>query len=243
MSGIRGTDPHIAAPYGPRTLQRKAAARAALQRTMGLDADPSALLFCVVSRLTDQKGIDLIAGALPQLAAAGGQLALLGSGSPDLEASFAAAAAAYPGRVGVVIGYDEILAHRLVAGADAILVPSRFEPCGLTQLSGLRYGTVPVVARTGGLGDSVIDANDAALAAGVATGIVFDPIDGPGFAHALGRAFGLFADRPAWRSLVRNGMKQPVGWTRSAARYRDLYESLEPAGAERAAAAPPAIPA
>ncbi len=105
-------------------------------------------------------------------------------------------------------------------------MPSRFEPCGLTQLYGLRYGTVPVVARTGGLADSVIDANDAARATGVATGIVFDPIDEAGLARALTRAFTLFSEREAWRGLVRNGMRQPVGWPRSAALYRDLYAEL-----------------
>lgn len=220
------TDPTLAAPYSARTLPRKKLTRSALQTEMGLDQDPAALLFCVVSRLTDQKGLDLLAGNLPWLVAQGGQLALLGSGTRDLEILFAAAASRYPGRVGVKLAYDEPLSHRMIAGADAILVPSRFEPCGLTQLYGLRYGTVPIVARTGGLADSVIDANAAAREAGVATGIVFDPIDAEGLRRALSRAFELFADRAVWRGLVRNGMRQPVGWSRSAARYQGLYRTL-----------------
>jgi starch synthase len=180
----------------------------------------------VVSRLTGQKGLDLLGEHLPTLVARGGQLALLGTGSPDLEALFREAGARHRGRIGVKIGYDEPLSHLFVAGADAILVPSRFEPCGLTQLYGLRYGTVPVVARTGGLADSVIDATEAARAVGVATGIVFDPIDSAGFGRALVRAFELFADRDAWAGLVRNGMRHPVGWSRSAQQYAALYRGL-----------------
>jgi starch synthase len=221
-----GTDPFIKAPYGPDAPEGKPVNRAALQDTMGLDPDPAALLFCVVSRLTGQKGLDLLGEHLPTLVARGGQLALLGTGSPDLEALFREAGARHRGRIGVKIGYDEPLSHLFVAGADAILVPSRFEPCGLTQLYGLRYGTVPVVARTGGLADSVIDATDAARAVGVATGIVFDPIDSEGFGRALARAFELFADRDAWTGLVRNGMRHPVGWSRSAGQYAALYRGL-----------------
>jgi starch synthase len=139
---------------------------------------------------------------------------------------FTAAAARYPGRVGVRIAYDEPLSHLLLAGSDAIMVPSRFEPCGLTQLYGLRYGTIPIVARTGGLADSIIDANTAAAEAGVATGILFDPIDAEGLGHALSRAFELFTDGVSWKNLVRAAMKQPVGWSRSALRYRALYDAV-----------------
>ena len=132
-------------------------------------------MLCVVSRLTWQKGMDILAALLDELVAAGAQLAVLGSGDAGLEGALHAAAARHPGRVGVVIGYDEALSHLMQGGCDAILIPSRFEPCGLTQLYGLRYGCVPVVARTGGLADTVIDANEAAVAAGVATGIQFAP--------------------------------------------------------------------
>ncbi|MBS0559047.1 MAG: glycogen synthase GlgA [Proteobacteria bacterium] len=221
-------DAHLAAPYDAARLDGKAADRAALQAETGLDPDPAALLACVVSRLTDQKGLDLLAEALPVLLDGGGQLALLGSGVAEMEDAFHALAAAHPGRVSVRIGYDEALSHRLVAGADAIVVPSRFEPCGLTQLIGLRYGTIPIVARTGGLADSVIDANVAALQAGVATGFVFEPVDAEGMRHALRRALAAFADRTAWRGMIQAAMRQPVGWTRSAAQYRALYNDLAP---------------
>ena len=220
------TDPTIAATYSDDSLSRKTINRRAVQKAMALDEDPKALLACVVSRLTGQKGLDILAEALPSFVARGGQLALLGAGSPEIEATFRAAMDRHRGRVGARIGYDEPLSHLLLAGSDAILVPSRFEPCGLTQLFGLRYGAIPIVARTGGLADSVIDANTAALDAGVATGIVFAPIDAQGLGRALSRAFHLFADAQAWRRLIRAAMKQPVGWSRSAARYKTLYDSV-----------------
>jgi starch synthase len=224
------TDPLIASRYFKRTIENKAGNRVSIQTTMGLDRDPAALLACVVSRLTGQKGLDLLAETLPLFVEMGGQLALLGTGTPDLELLFAGAAERYRGRVGVRIAYDEALSHQIIAGADAIVVPSRFEPCGLTQLYGLRYGTIPIVARTGGLADSVIDANAAAIEAGVATGIVFHPIDAAALLHALGRAFELFREPSAWQGMIRAAMRQPVGWARSAARYKALYDSLSPEG-------------
>jgi starch synthase len=218
------TDPLIANPFSSRSLVGKRANRAALQSTMKLELDATSLLFVVVSRLTDQKGLDLLAAAVPALVAQGGQLALLGSGSTELEALFERAAVDHPGRVAVRIGYDEPLSHLLIAGGDAILVPSRFEPCGLTQLYGLRYGTIPIVARTGGLADSIIDANEAARAVGAATGILFGPDDLTELERALARAFELFADQVAWESLIHAAMRQPVGWGRSAAAYKHIYE-------------------
>jgi len=200
--------------------------KAALQTTFGLDALPDAPLFGVVSRLSEQKGLDLLLGALPELCADGAQLVLLGTGDAWLEAGFRAAAARYPGQVGCTIAYDEATAHLIQAGSDALLVPSRFEPCGLTQLCALRYGAVPVVARTGGLADSVVDANEAAMRAGVATGIVFSPIDPSGFSAALRRTIAAYRDPPAWRELQRNGMRSDVSWERSARHYADLYRRL-----------------
>lgn len=132
----------------------------------------------------------------------------------------------HPGRIGVIIGYDETLSHLVQAGADTILVPSRFEPCGLTQLYGLRYGCVPVVARTGGLNDTVIDANDAALQAGVATGFQFAPVDEATLEHTLARTAECFADQKLWRGLQKRGMEQDVSWGRSAAAYAQLYRNL-----------------
>ncbi len=176
-----------------------------------------------VSRLTLQKGMDLLAAAAARIAGTGARLAVLGSGEAELEALLAKAAEAHPGRIGLVTGYDEALSHQLQAGSDTILVPSRFEPCGLTQLIALRYGCVPVVARVGGLADTVIDANEAALAAGAATGIQFSPVTREGLDTALDRTAALYGDRAAWRSMQQAGMKADVSWTKSAARYAQLF--------------------
>ena len=134
--------------------------------------------------------------------------------------------AGFPDRVGVHVGYDEALSHRLFAGGDAVLVPSRFEPCGLTQMYGLLYGTVPVVAATGGLADTVITANPMALAAGTATGLTFHPTDALALSQALRRLCRLHGDPAVWTKLQRTGMKQPVGWQASSAAYAALYQSL-----------------
>ncbi|MBH0239828.1 glycogen synthase GlgA [Methylobrevis albus] len=220
------TDTQIAETYSASKLQRKAASKAKAQAMLGLAPDPKALLFCVVSRMTPQKGLDLLLPLIGDIVARGGQLAVLGSGDIGLERAFTEAARNWPGRVGVYLGYNEEASHLLQAGADAIVIPSRFEPCGLTQLYGLRYGTVPIVARTGGLADTVIDANDAAIQAGVATGLQFAPVTAAGLGFALERAFDLFADRESWRRIQRRGMGHPVGWELSAARYVELYRSL-----------------
>jgi starch synthase len=151
---------------------------------------------------------------------------LLGSGDHALEGAFLAAARAHPGRVAVRIGYDEALSHRMMAGADAILVPSRFEPCGLTQLYGLRYGCVPVVARVGGLADTIIDANDAALEAGVATGLQFSPVTREALEAAIVRASRLHADTATWTRLMKRGMTSDLSWQRRAKAYADLFHSL-----------------
>ncbi|MGB8813550.1 MAG: glycogen synthase GlgA [Paracoccaceae bacterium] len=213
-------------PYSAKKMKGKAVNRAALCAEFGVEV-PGPLAI-VVSRLTDQKGIDLLPAVLPDFIAGGGGLLVLGSGDPALEAAMQALAARYPGRVAVKIGYDEALSHRMFAGADAVLVPSRFEPCGLTQMYGLRYGTVPVVAAVGGLADTVITANPAAIAAGVATGITFAPTDALAFGVALRRLLELFGDAGVWAKLQSRAMAQPVGWETSAAAYAALYESLIP---------------
>jgi starch synthase len=215
-----GADPALPRTYGAESLDLRRENRAALLGRFGLDLPGDAPLFCVVSRLTRQKGLDLLLEALPRLAARGAGLVVLGSGDADLERGFRAAASA---RVGVRIGYDEALSHLMQGGADAILVPSRFEPCGLTQLYGLRYGCVPVVASTGGLADTVIDANDAGLVAEAATGIRFSPVTAAALGDAIDRACDLHADPDAWRAVMRRGMSHPVGWERSAGRYAALY--------------------
>ncbi len=217
------TDAHIAARYDATRLDARAANKAALQRRLRLDPDPSAFLLGVVSRLSWQKGHDMLLAALPALMARGAQLALLGAGDKNLEESFLAAQDAHPGRVGVMIGYNEELAHLIQAGADAFLVPSRFEPCGLTQLDALRYGAVPIVARVGGLKDTIVDANEMALQGGVATGFQFSPPSTEALAIALQRAESVFSDRKAWRALQTNGMKTDVSWRHPARRYAALY--------------------
>ncbi len=215
------TDPDIT-PY--KAAAGKAANKKALQDIFGLG--PSDGPLCVlVSRLTEQKGIDLLLEALPVLLDRGGQLALLGSGDPRLEVAVNEAAAAHP-HVAVKIGYNEGLSHQMIAGGDAILVPSRFEPCGLTQLYGLRYGTLPLVALTGGLADTVINASPAALASGAATGVQFFPVSSQALANAFGRLCDLSADQKTWKTMQRNAMKQSVGWTTSAADYHAIYAAL-----------------
>ncbi|SHI41405.1 glycogen synthase GlgA [Wenxinia saemankumensis] len=215
------TDPAIAAYDTPKG---KAKAKAALRVEMDLPQAEGPLCV-VVSRLTEQKGLDLLLEALPVLTRRGGQLALLGSGDPGLESAFRDRAAS-EANVAVRIGYDEALSHRLIAGGDAILVPSRFEPCGLTQLYGLRYGTVPVVALTGGLADTIVNASPAGLAARAATGLQFHPVAREPLEAALDRLCDLFADRQMFTLLQKNAMKHPVGWQQSARAYAALYRDL-----------------
>lgn len=218
------TDPAIVG-YTATRMAGKAANRAALLSEFGL-GEISGPLAIVVSRLTGQKGIDILSRALDEFVAAGGGLALLGTGDAALEQDMLRAAERWPGKVGVRIGYDEALSHRMFAGGDAVLVPSRFEPCGLTQMYGLRYGTVPVVAATGGLNDTVVGATPASLSAGVATGITFHPVDDIALAGALRRLIALYSDGKAWRAMVRQAMKADVGWTGPAKEYAALYAGL-----------------
>lgn len=203
----------------------KAAHRATLRHELNLPDGWPGPLCVVVSRLTEQKGLDILLQALPALLDRGGQLALLGSGDPAMEAAFRAYADRHPG-VAVRIGYDEALARRLIAGGDAILVPSRFEPCGLTQLYGLRYGTLPLVALTGGLADTVINASPAGLAAGCATGVQFQPVTAQALAHALMRLVSLYQQKPVWTRMMANAMASPVGWSQSATAYAALYAQM-----------------
>ncbi|MBS7537841.1 glycogen synthase GlgA [Ancylobacter lacus] len=226
------TDALLPATFSAGTLERRGANKAALQARFALEPDPEALLFGIVSRLSWQKGLDLVADSLGVLLDMGAQLVMLGAGDPVLTERFRTAAAANPGRVGVQIGYDEGLAHLIQAGSDALLVPSRFEPCGLTQLSALRYGALPVVTRVGGLADTVVDINEAARSAGVGTGIQFQPVTASALHSALRRTAALWRDRPAWRQAQRNAMACEVSWQRPGAHYARLYEDLV---AERAA--------
>jgi starch synthase len=217
------TDKRIEALYSASTLSARAKNRIALQKRMRLDADPDSFLLGVVSRMSWQKGHDMLLANLPSLVARHAQLALIGTGEKHLEESFLAAQEAYPGRVAVWVGYSEDMAHLIQAGADAFLVPSRFEPCGLTQLYALRYGAVPIVSRVGGLKDTIIDANEMAVQAGVATGFQFSPPTAETLAIALRRAQEFFLDKPMWRRLQSNGMSTDVSWRHPAQRYAALY--------------------
>ena len=220
------TDPELAVNYSALRIDMRARNKAALQQRLGLAVAAQPPLFGVISRLTLQKGLDLLLAETADIVGRGGQLALLGSGEKGLEQGFREAERAHPGAVAGVFGYDEGLSHLMQAGIDFIVVPSRFEPCGLTQLCGLRYGATPIVARVGGLADTVIDANDAALSAGVATGVQFAPPATASLAHALNRAFALYADDAAMRRTRLNGMRADVSWRGPAKRYAALYRAL-----------------
>ncbi|HYU11568.1 MAG TPA: glycogen synthase GlgA [Stellaceae bacterium] len=239
LTGIlNGVDPEVWSPehdallprpYGPDdAVAGKAAAKAALQQRFGFNAETEAPLFGAVTRLTPQKGLDLLLAALPGLVESGGRLALLGSGDADLEGDFVAAAAAYPGRVGVVIGYDEALSHLIMGGADIVTVPSRFEPGGLTQLYALGYGALPLVRRTGGLADTVVDANALTLADGTATGFTFDEESSEALLEAARHAIALYGDRASWQRVMRRAMARDFSWTAAAQHYRRLYRTLLP---------------
>lgn len=225
------TDPHLAARYTARRLASRASNKRALRERFGLDAGHDGPLIGVVTRLTWQKGMDLLLEVLPNWLALGGQVALLGSGDAALEWGFADAKHAHAGQVGCVFGYDEGLSHLIQGGADMILAPSRFEPCGLTQLYGLRYGAVPVVARVGGLADTVVDANEAALDDGIATGVQFAPVTAAALDDALLRAATLYRQKKIWRAIQRRGMSRKLGWPHRAEAYASLYRSLLPSAA------------
>ncbi|MBI4920284.1 MAG: glycogen synthase GlgA [Devosia nanyangense] len=219
------TDLKLVQHYSHNSIEQRAGNRQALAQRFGLDDAPGPM-FSVVSRLTWQKGLDMLVEVADDLVAAGGKLIVLGSGDAEIENGLAGAAMRHPGKVGFVRGYDEPLSHLIQGGADVMLVPSRFEPCGLTQLYGLRYGCVPLVSRVGGLADTVIDANEAAVEAGVATGIVFAPATVEALREAIRRTARLYGRDKVWRKMQRRGMKSDVSWELSAEKYAKLYRRL-----------------
>jgi starch synthase len=233
LSGIRNgididvwnpqADPRITSRFGPSSLPDRAPNKAKLQERFDLAREGDRLVLAVVSRMAWQKGLDLLADALPTLLGRGAQLAVLGTGEADLERQWMALAQAHPGQVGCITQYDEDLAHTVQAGADAVLMPSRFEPCGLTQLCAMRYGAIPVVAKVGGLADTVVDLADPARPA---TGIQFSPVTREALEAAINRAADLWSDRAAWRKIQVNGMKADVSWAESAATFVELYREL-----------------
>jgi starch synthase len=213
-------DPLIPFAFDADQIAGKAKCKAALQQELGLARQADAPLFAIVSRLTEQKGLNLVLGGLESLLAQGGQLVVLGSGEGGLERAFRERAAAQPESLAVHIGYDENLAHRLFAASDVTLVPSRFEPCGLTQMYGLKYGSLPLVHRVGGLADTVVDS-----AAGErANGFVFDEFEQAAYDQAVRRAFALYAQRSDWLRVRTRAMRQELGWQIAAGRYLVLYQ-------------------
>jgi len=220
------TDRLIGTRYDANRLDAKAENKAGLQQAFGLRQRPDALVFGLVSRLTHQKGIDLLLQALPRLLELGGQLVILGTGSPDIEEPLAAAARDHAGHIGLARTYDETLSHRIQAGADVTLVPSRFEPCGLTQMYALRYGTLPLVSEVGGLADTVVNVTEGTLADGTATGFVFEPVELAPLLQALDRAATLWSQPELWRRVQHSAMSRDVGWASSARQYAALYRQV-----------------
>ncbi len=216
------TDPLLPAHFSAGDLQGKALCKTQLQAKVGLPTDARAMLFTVVSRLTPQKGIDMVLEALPVLLQAGAQLVVLGQGEPALQQALRDAAQQHPKQVAVTLGFNEGMAHLMEAGADAFLMPSRFEPCGLNQMYSQVYGTPPIVAPVGGLLDSVIDAN-ADPARG--TGFIMTGYDGAALRDALQRALAAWREPRRWRGIQANGMASDFGWEESARQYVELYQS------------------
>lgn len=219
-------DAYLSHPYSSKDLSGKADNKRELQRAFGLSESPGAPLIGMVGRLVHQKGIDLILEAVPELEKLGLQLVILGNGERQYEQALRRAAANHPNWLRARVGFDEALAHRVEAGADIFLMPSRFEPCGLNQMYSLRYGTVPIVRRVGGLADTVVDATPDAVRDETATGIVFDGAgaDTVGLLAAVGRALALYAVPHDWRRLALTGMRQDFSWRRRASDYMHLYE-------------------
>lgn len=220
--------------YDAGTLSKKAVNKAALQRKFALPISAGTPLIGFVGRLVEQKGIDMMLAVMPQLLATDVQFVVLGSGEPRFEQALASIAQQQPGRCAVRIGYNERLAHDIEAGADMFCMPSRFEPCGLNQLYSLRYGTVPIVHRTGGLADTVVDATENGIASGAATGFVFEAPTAAALRDAIERAVAGYAQPASWQKLVRNGMHKDFGWKRSATQYLALYKRAEQARARGA---------
>jgi len=221
-------DPHLRTNYSTRNLRlHKGYNKKTFQAEMGLAEDPKAPLFGVVSRLDGIKGLDLIVPNIDYMVSIGAQLAVIGRGDHGLEAAFGAAAERHGGSVAFFTGHDEGRAHRLMAASDALLVPSRSEPCGLTQLYAMRYGTLPLARRVGGLADTIVDAAPEAMEAGTATGFLFSEISSWALGETVTRAVQLYRGAPdAWRRMQLCAMGQHFTWTRSAKQYVDLYRDL-----------------
>ncbi len=234
-------DAHLPANFNVQNIAGKRVCKTALQAELGLEVDSKAALVVLVSRITEQKMADVVADALPRIVENGAQCALVGDGDRLLEERFELAARRHPGRIAVRIGYEEPLAHRLMASGDILLHPARFEPCGLTQLYAMRYGTLPVVRSTGGLCDTVVDATDHSVHRGTATGFAFESANTADLLHCIERALALYSQPLAWRKMQRQAMAQDFGWSESARRYLALYRDLAPQSVEISETADPVL--
>jgi starch synthase len=215
-------DKHIASRFGPKSLAKRAANTVELRNRFGLLAERDRLLIGVVSRLVWQKGLDILADAAPALLSSGAQFAILGTGDAEIEGRLSVLASAHPGNIGFIEGYDEDLAHLMHAGADVLFVPSRFEPCGMTQLCAMHYGAVPIVAKVGGLSDTVVDSEDTDKS----TGFHISPVTREAVEIAFTRAAAAWAHKTQWRKLQQNGMAMDVSWNKPAEQYARLYSNL-----------------
>jgi starch synthase len=220
------SDPYIERYYNASRLATKQDNKRALQQRMGLQDAPQTPLFGAVSRLTEQKGLDLLADIVDDLVELPAQLVVLGSGDPVLQRRFQDLAQRHAGKIAVQIGFDESLAHQIEAGADVFAMPSRFEPCGLNQMYSQRYGTPPLVHGTGGLRDSVVDYSPATLRNHTATGFVFTPLAAATLLENCRRAVAVYGDQGIWRQLQKNGMRRDFSWEARAQQYLDLYRAL-----------------
>lgn len=219
------SDSYLPAQYTAADLSGKLACKRTLQRELGLP-NRAVPLLAVISRLTFQKGFDLLIDVIPELMSLDIQLVVLGTGDRHLEKQFAEAKAGYPHRVGLCLGFEEGMAHRIEAGSDMIIMPSRYEPCGLSQLYSLRYGTVPIVRRTGGLADTVVPFRPSTVKSGLATGFHFIDASTDSLLSALLLSLHVYKERQTWRSLIHAGMKTDLSWNRSAKLYVELYRGL-----------------
>lgn len=219
-----GKDPLLVRPYNSKSLDRKTENKRPLQQALGLPSDRQMPMLGIVSRLVQQKGIDLIIDILSQLLKLPLQLVILGSGEKTYENTLKKWVGRYPQQLAMHIGYDEQLAHRIEAGADMFLMPSRFEPCGLNQLYSMRYGTIPIVRRVGGLADTVTNATSATLLSKTANGITFELESGASLLTAIQQGLALYRDKPVWKQLQLTGMRQDFSWQRSAEEYLALYQ-------------------
>ena len=221
------TDPYLSHHYDAKKLAGKSKVKTDLQATLGLIVDGKTPLLGVVSRLTHQKGLDMLLECAETLIQQHQcQLAILGSGEKSFEQGFQSLATKFPGKVSTTIGYNEQLSHQIMAGCDIFIMPSRFEPCGLNQMYGLRYGTPPVVTHTGGLADSVTDSNETTLANKSATGFVMPSANTYQLLTTTSRAVAYFHQAKTWKSIQQNGMKQKLDWSNSAQRYMQMYEEI-----------------